>query len=628
MSVIGEFVARFGLTGQGKFKSDIKQMGNSVAKESKKASKKASKSFEGVRLAVARVRNMTLLWKFAMAGTVIAIVGSLKKMANAYAEQKRVESQLEARIKSTGMAAGYTADDLKRMASGLQGVTAFGDEAILGMQTLLLTFTKIGRDTFPQATEAIMNVATAMASQAGGVPDLKSAALQVGKALNDPIHGVTALARSGIQFSVSQKEMIKSLTESGKIAEAQGIILEELEVQFGGAARAARDTFGGKTQALAHAFGDTMEMLGGVVARITTPAIEALTETISELNEVLSREPREKVRLKLIEFASIVRQTEEKMKGMARQTGYTHEELLNLSMSYRDWNKDNTLASNNVKDLTLKLKAMGYEYNILSGEISKVGSSADEMDDKMDDKIAKFEEYLAVLKVVAAKMRELSGKPSILPVDAFEDAEEVIPDLTVKYGNLIRAIERTGVSAASVFANIENYGVSAAHNLAVSFASFAAGGMKNFDDYAKSFGRMLAQMAIEFAAKWAIFAAFSAILPGSSFISRSFLAELGKSFGLKRSAKGNVFGAGGLIPFASGGVINMPTIFPMKNGYGMMGEKGPEAVMPLGRTREGELGVKMIPAVNLSPVFHITLDGQEIRHFIQREDGYDSRTRA
>lgn len=59
------------------------------------------------------------------------------------------------------------------------------------------------------------------------------------------------------------------------------------------------------------------------------------------------------------------------------------------------------------------------------------------------------------------------------------------------------------------------------------------------------------------------------------------------------SAKGNVFSGGGIVPFASGGIVNAPTIFPMATGAGLMGEAGPEAIMPLGRDGQGRLGVRI-----------------------------------
>ena len=95
--------------------------------------------------------------------------------------------------------------------------------------------------------------------------DLQSSAIQVGKALNDPIKGVTALQRVGVSFTAQQREQIKAMVEAGNVAGAQGIILGELEKQFGGAAEAQRKaTPGADVQQQWRTF---QEAIGGRQAR-------------------------------------------------------------------------------------------------------------------------------------------------------------------------------------------------------------------------------------------------------------------------------------------------------------------------------------------------------------------------
>lgn len=183
---------------------------------------------------------------------------SLSSSIDAYARQEQSIRQLEARLKSTQSAAGLTSQELQQMASSLQKVTTFGDEAVIEMQSLLLTFTQIRGGTFKQAQEAILNVSTALGQ------DLKSSALQVGKALNDPILGLTSLSRSGIQFSDDQRNTIKTMVEMGDVASAQAIILQELNTQFGGAARAAAEGTGILKQ-VANAWGDVSEQTGEAI---------------------------------------------------------------------------------------------------------------------------------------------------------------------------------------------------------------------------------------------------------------------------------------------------------------------------------------------------------------------------
>jgi lambda family phage tail tape measure protein len=90
--------------------------------------------------------------------------------------------------------------------------------------------------------------------------------------------------------------------------------------------------------------------------------------------------------------------------------------------------------------------------------------------------------------------------------------------------------------------------------------------------------------------------AYQAIAAAFGGTSGSVLNQIGNSFanggaGLTASAMGNVFSGGNVIPFARGGIVNGPTIFPMAKGMGLMGEAGPEAVLPLSRGANGKLGV-------------------------------------
>jgi hypothetical protein len=191
-------------------------------------------------------------------------------------EQERVTAQLEQTLKSTGRYTPELSKSLQSYAASLQTVTRYGDEAIIGAQALMLTFTQVSGDIFPRATEAALDVATAMGT------DLKSAVIQVGKALNDPKRGLDALSRSGIQFSETQKDLIKSLLDTNRKAEAQEVILKELERQFGGSARAARDTLGGALDSLGNAFGDLLEGdAEGDGVRGATQAINDLTDVMS-----------------------------------------------------------------------------------------------------------------------------------------------------------------------------------------------------------------------------------------------------------------------------------------------------------------------------------------------------------
>ena len=181
----------------------------------------------------------------------------------AFDKQQKAIAQVEAGLKSTGEAVGFTSKQLQQMAADLQKRTLFGDEVILKDATAqLLTFTNIAGEQFERTQVAALNLATRLDG------DLKSASIQLGKALNDPVANLSALSRSGIQFSEEQKKIIKELAETNRLAEAQTIILDELEKQYGGSAEAAAKAGAGGLKQLQNQFGDLMEQIGGMLLPI------------------------------------------------------------------------------------------------------------------------------------------------------------------------------------------------------------------------------------------------------------------------------------------------------------------------------------------------------------------------
>lgn len=255
--------------------------GSSQAKQAINSMRESSKSTvkEMERIGLANQRIDQSAKKLV---TTIKAAGSAwltyKAIMNTYIsnsiEAERVETQLNAVLRSTQHAAGLTAIELKNMASEMQMLTAFGDEEVLSMQNILLTFKNIKGDAFRQTTMAVLDLSTAMGM------DLKSAAIQVGKALNDPKTGLTMLQRVGITFSESQKKVIKDLVQTGKVAEAQKVILKELESQFGGSAKAVTNSFGGALAQLKNKFGDLFEINAtGEFGEMTT-AVKELTTAL------------------------------------------------------------------------------------------------------------------------------------------------------------------------------------------------------------------------------------------------------------------------------------------------------------------------------------------------------------
>ena len=199
----------------------------------------------------------------------------------AFDEQQKAIAQVEAGLLSTGNAAGFTSEQLQKMAADLQKTSLFGDEEIMKNATAqLLTFTNITGEQFAKTQEIALDLATRLDG------DLKSASIMLGKALNDPLANLSALSRAGIQFSEDQKEVIEKLIVTGNLAEAQTIILEELERQYGGSAKAARDAGLGGVEALKNKFSDLTEQIGERLVPIVTKLAEFLVGLLEKFDKL------------------------------------------------------------------------------------------------------------------------------------------------------------------------------------------------------------------------------------------------------------------------------------------------------------------------------------------------------
>jgi len=191
----------------------------------------------------------------AAVGGIYAIGKGLEAVTSAAMKQRESEEKLASVLKATGGAVGYNVDELKKMASAFQSVTTYGDEVVLEGMSILATFKNIKGQAFEAAAKAALDMSTIMKQ------DLKSSMVQVGKALNDPVAGLTALSRVGVTFTEQQKEMIKAMSEAGDVAGAQAIILQELESQFGGASENVAP-FQKALKQLQNVWGDLLESIG------------------------------------------------------------------------------------------------------------------------------------------------------------------------------------------------------------------------------------------------------------------------------------------------------------------------------------------------------------------------------
>lgn len=222
------------------------------------------------------------LGKLAAAGAgLVALAASLKSISTEAMHADTRGRKLEAVVRATGGAAGLTAEEIRKLSSELALATLGSVEGFENAAAALLTFKTVSGEAFERALELSQDLAEVM----GG--DAKSAAMQLGKALEDPERGLTALTRAGVSFSEAEQRLIKDLVEVGRLAEAQGIILDKVAGQVGGVARemagglaGALDTVAQRWEELKVKSGDALQPALIEIAQKLAGVLELLADNI------------------------------------------------------------------------------------------------------------------------------------------------------------------------------------------------------------------------------------------------------------------------------------------------------------------------------------------------------------
>lgn len=236
---------------------------------------------------------------FAAAGLAL-VAYQAKQGVQGVMEDEKALTNLESTLKSTGNAANITADGFFKYANRLQAATGVGADQITQGAALLGTFKAVrnevgkGNQIFTRATEAALDLSKK------GFGDLNSANKMLGKALQDPTRGITALSRAGVTFSDQQKEQIKTMQESGDLLGAQKLILAEVEGQVKGTAAAYGQTTAGQVDRAARAF----EELQKALAVALLPIITMVAGWISKLSGFMQENERV-VKIAIIAFTGL-----------------------------------------------------------------------------------------------------------------------------------------------------------------------------------------------------------------------------------------------------------------------------------------------------------------------------------
>jgi phage-related protein len=216
----------------------------------------------------------------AVAGVGISkLTGFIGDSISAVGQWQALNAQSASVVKATGAAANVTATQVHNLATSLEGQTSTQAESIQSGANMLLTFKNIrneagkGNDVFNQSTKTLVDMSRAMGT------DPQQAAIQLGKALNDPVKGISALTRVGVTFDAQQKASIKAMVDSGNTMGAQKVILAELNSEFGGSGAAYRATFPGQVYQMRDAIGD----FGEAIATAALPALSLLVGALTKV---------------------------------------------------------------------------------------------------------------------------------------------------------------------------------------------------------------------------------------------------------------------------------------------------------------------------------------------------------
>lgn len=221
----------------------------------------------------------------AMLGLATGVAAVTAGLGAAIREAERMETSFfrtEAILRATGSASGFTANEIRGLSREIALATLASTEGVERAAQKLLTFRSVQGDTFKEALELSQDLA------AVGFGTVETAAVQLGKALEDPEKGLSALRRVGVSFSAVQKQQIADFVEAGKAAEAQGLILGALRQQVGGAGRAEAGGLAGAYDTLSQRVSEFLESVGNSgPLQIATVGINNLATSIKFLNDLL-----------------------------------------------------------------------------------------------------------------------------------------------------------------------------------------------------------------------------------------------------------------------------------------------------------------------------------------------------
>lgn len=189
------------------------------------------------------------------------VINFMKDSVALVQRENEVIGKLNATLTSTNYAAGMMSDELIELANNLEELTnyKFDDKDIIDAEGLLLTFKRINREVFPEAMRLALDLSVRFDQ------DLTTSVKQLGKALDDPERGLTALRKAGVLFTDAQQDQINALIKNNDLLSAQKMIMAELSTQVSGSAAASVDEYTKKLNRLNEVLESIQSTIGNIL---------------------------------------------------------------------------------------------------------------------------------------------------------------------------------------------------------------------------------------------------------------------------------------------------------------------------------------------------------------------------
>lgn len=537
---------------------------------------------------------------------VQAVVNYAMQATEAFRTQERAVLSLNNTLANAGIYSEQYSQHIQALARSIQSYSNYGDEVIIKAQALGQAY--IGQTKITdQLTKATVDFAAATGM------DLEQAFTLVGKAIGSPTN---ALARYGIELN-------KNMTDSEKMT--------AIAIQLGNRYEGQAKQMANASIQLKNAVGDLSETFGSFFNPAVTSAQKHLISFVNTINSALGKIVA--IRNKIYEFRRDLNQRQldvAKKYNMSKEAAYFQSEVdkynkyINGSnttqavknktpMKYTDEiggysspakTKSGTKATSQAKQIKDAYEQAQEAVNnarravqnaaITYGTSSQQVQTAFEKYKQANEKLSavddlfkvtetktKFQELQQQITDTTAKLQEmyLSGQGNS---DAFKETKNKLVTLQTQLKDMNTSI------TSSVGVNWDNLANSIRSNLSSAILTPLQQGESAFTRLGQIGLNVVQMIGQEIISNLLKQITLEKTLQSIKGVGKFFGGFFGGLFG---SADGNVFQNGRIKPFANGGVVNKPTVFPMANGTGLMGEAGPEAIMPLTR-KNGKLGVQ------------------------------------